>query len=51
MTAAKYIITFERVVPWKPMKSPVSAAVASSLIDLKLIMWLQGFYLTSCNDY
>ena len=38
MTAAKYIITFERVVPWKPMKSPVSAAVANSLIDLKLIM-------------
>ena len=30
---------------------PVSAAVASSLIDLKLIMWLQGFYLTCCNVY
>ena len=33
------------------MKSPVSTAVASSLIDLKLFLWLQGFYLTCCNDY
>ena len=51
MTAAKYIITFESFVPWKPMKFPISAAAASSLIDLKMIMWLQGFYLTCCNDY